>query len=159
MTSILPKPSSRTRKPIEELQSTSNSNQTHQITSDQKTTTTTHTPSMMIKEDEIQTYNLTHQLLPHSNIHKLMKQSLPIEIKISNSSKSLIQSCVSEFLIFILSHSNSLLSSSTTTTTSSSSIKRKTINGLDLLESLKHLGFWGYFNVLKIYLIKYRSSK
>ncbi|KAH9808726.1 hypothetical protein DFH28DRAFT_908029, partial [Melampsora americana] len=59
-----------------------------------------------IEEHEIQTYNLTHQLLPHSNIYKPMKQSLPIEIKISISYKPPIQPCVSEFLIFILSHSN-----------------------------------------------------
>ncbi|EGG00069.1 uncharacterized protein MELLADRAFT_93911 [Melampsora larici-populina 98AG31] len=130
--------------------STSTSNQIHQTEPQKKSS---------IKEHEIQSYNLTHQLLPHSNIYKLMKQSLPNEIKITNSSKTLIQSCVSEFLIFILSHSNSLLSnpSSKFTVVHHHHHKRKTINGLDLLNSFKELGFIGYFNVLKIYLIKYRS--
>ncbi|KAI8452828.1 histone-fold-containing protein, partial [Phakopsora pachyrhizi] len=103
--------------------------------------------SRPIDDTDLDKFNPQHLLLPLSNVSKLMKYSLPADAKVSNQSKLLIQSCVSEFCNFLGSHSNSNVIRN----------DRKTINGVDLIFSLKELGFDGYHQCLQIYLVKYRN--
>ncbi|KAI9616270.1 hypothetical protein KEM48_005246 [Puccinia striiformis f. sp. tritici PST-130] len=109
-----------------------------------KVTTTSTAP---IKETEVDRFNSQHLLLPISNISKIMKASVPLDSKISNSSKILIQSCVSEFISFLTSDANEQVLAE----------KRRTLNGVDLICAVRRLGFEGYYEALQIYLAKYRT--
>ncbi|KAH9466511.1 hypothetical protein H4Q26_001232 [Puccinia striiformis f. sp. tritici PST-130] len=107
----------------------------------------TTTSTAPIKETEVDQFNSQHLLLPISNISKIMKASVPLDSKISNPSKVLIQSCVSEFISFLTSDANEQVLAE----------KRRTLNGVDLLCAVKRLGFEGYYEALQIYLAKYRT--
>ncbi|KAH9460076.1 hypothetical protein PSHT_06108 [Puccinia striiformis] len=109
-----------------------------------KVTTTSTAP---IKETEVDRFNSQHLLLPISNISKIMKASVPLDSKISNSSKILIQSCVSEFISFLTSDANEQVLAE----------RRRTLNGVDLICAVRRLGFEGYYEALQIYLAKYRT--
>ncbi|OAV97586.1 hypothetical protein, variant [Puccinia triticina 1-1 BBBD Race 1] len=101
-----------------------------------------------IKDTEVDQFNPQHLLLPLSNISKLMKASVPLDSKISNPSKILIQACVSEFISFLSSDANEQVLAE----------KRRTLNGVDLICAVKRLGFEGYYEALEIYLAKYRTG-
>ncbi|EFP74775.2 nuclear transcription factor Y, beta [Puccinia graminis f. sp. tritici CRL 75-36-700-3] len=103
--------------------------------------------SAPIKETEVDRFNPQHLLLPLSNISKLMKASVPLDSKISNPSKLLIQACVSEFISFLTSDANEQVLAE----------KRRTLNGVDLICAVRRLGFEGYYEALQIYLAKYRT--
>ncbi|ODQ48404.1 hypothetical protein PICMEDRAFT_20948, partial [Pichia membranifaciens NRRL Y-2026] len=84
--------------------------------------------------------------LPIANVDRVMRHSLPKNVKISKEAKECMQECVSEFISFITSQAaeKCLIE------------KRKTLNGEDILYSLYSLGFENYAEVLRIYLAKYR---
>ncbi|KAG0139125.1 hypothetical protein CROQUDRAFT_111747 [Cronartium quercuum f. sp. fusiforme G11] len=118
----------------------------HTTTTDSRETAKEIAP-VPIQETELEAYNPSHLLLPHSNVYKLMRSSLPSDVKISNATKGLVQECVSEFVSFVTSEANQAVLDE----------KRKTLNGVDVLCALKRLGFDGYYDVLRIYLFKYRT--
>ncbi|PWN34958.1 histone-fold-containing protein, partial [Meira miltonrushii] len=84
--------------------------------------------------------------LPISNISRLMKKALPRQAKVSSSAKDLIQACCIEFISFLTSEANDRCLAE----------KRKTINGDDILFSMKSLGFEEYEVVCRIWLSRYR---
>ncbi|KAI3959681.1 hypothetical protein MKW92_049410 [Papaver armeniacum] len=75
------------------------------------------------------------RFLPIANVSRIMKKALPANAKISKDAKETVQECVSEF------------------------IKKKTINGDDLLWAMTTLGFEEYVEPLKIYLQKFREME
>ncbi|ODQ80241.1 hypothetical protein BABINDRAFT_26753, partial [Babjeviella inositovora NRRL Y-12698] len=86
--------------------------------------------------------------LPIANVvARVMKAALPSNAKLSKDSKECIQECVSEFISFITSEAAERCQAE----------KRKTLNGEDLLNSFRDLGFENYAETLKIYLAKYRE--
>ncbi|KNZ46298.1 nuclear transcription factor Y, beta [Puccinia sorghi] len=101
-----------------------------------------------IEETEVDSFNPQHLLLPLSNISKLMKASVPLDSKISNTSKLMVQSCVSEMISFVAAEANDQVLAE----------KRRTLNGVDLLCAFKRLGFDAYYEALQIYLAKYRTG-
>lgn len=91
---------------------------------------------------------LTEATLPISNISRLMKKALPRQAKVSSSAKDLIQACCIEFISFLTSEANDRCLAE----------KRKTINGDDILFSMKSLGFDEYEIVCRIWLSRYRMA-
>ena len=85
--------------------------------------------------------------LPIANISRIMKRVPPENGKIAKNAKECMQECVSELISFITSEASDRCSSE----------KRKTINGDDILYSLRVLGFDNYEQVLKVYLSRYRQ--
>lgn len=85
--------------------------------------------------------------LPIANVARIMKNSLPPTAKVSKDAKECVQECVSEFISFITSEAADKCLNE----------KRKTINGEDILTSMRALGFDNYERVLTIYLAKYRN--
>ncbi|TIA91762.1 hypothetical protein E3P99_00885 [Wallemia hederae] len=100
-------------------------------------------------ESELGEFKEQDRFLPIANVARIMKNSLPDNVKISKDSKESVQECVSEFISFITSEAQerSLLE------------KRKTINGEDLIHSMSALGFENYSQLLKIYLAKFRHNQ
>lgn len=88
------------------------------------------------------------RFLPIANISRIMKKSLPPNVKIAKDAKETLQECVSEFISFITSEASDKCQQE----------KRKTINGEDLLWAMSTLGFDKYVDPLKVYLQKYRES-
>lgn len=78
-----------------------------------------------------------------------MKRALPDNGKIAKNAKECMQECVSELISFITSEASDRCGSE----------KRKTINGDDILYSLRVLGFDNYEQVLKVYLSRYRQAQ
>lgn len=89
------------------------------------------------------------QFLPIANVSRIMKKSLPANVKISKEAKQTIQECVSEFISFITGEASDKCQRE----------KRKTINGDDLLWAMTTLGFENYVGPLKVYLNKYRETE
>ena len=89
--------------------------------------------------------NVRH--LPIANVSRIMKKLLDEETKISKESKELVQECVSDFISFITFEACEKCQSE----------KRKTINGDDLIHSLRVFGFDMYTPFLESYLAKYRQ--
>ncbi|WFD22336.1 transcriptional activator hap3 [Malassezia equina] len=87
--------------------------------------------------------------LPIANISRIMKRALPENGKIAKNAKECMQECVSELISFITSEASDRCGSE----------KRKTINGDDILYSLRVLGFDNYEQVLKVYLSRYRQAQ
>ncbi|WFD43036.1 transcriptional activator hap3 [Malassezia psittaci] len=87
--------------------------------------------------------------LPIANISRIMKRALPDNGKIAKNAKECMQECVSELISFITSEASDRCGSE----------KRKTINGDDILYSLRVLGFDNYEQVLKVYLSRYRQAQ
>ncbi|WFD32276.1 transcriptional activator hap3 [Malassezia sp. CBS 17886] len=87
--------------------------------------------------------------LPIANISRIMKRALPENGKIAKNAKECMQECVSELISFITSEASDRCGSE----------KRKTINGDDILYSLRVLGFDNYEQVLKVYLSRYRHAQ
>ena len=87
--------------------------------------------------------------LPIANISRIMKRALPDNGKIAKNAKECMQDCVSELISFITSEASDRCGRE----------KRKTINGDDILYSLRVLGFDNYEQVLKVYLSRYRQAQ
>lgn len=87
--------------------------------------------------------------LPIANISRIMKRVLPDNGKIAKNAKECMQECVSELIAFVTSEASDRCGSE----------KRKTINGDDILYSLRVLGFDNYEQVLKVYLSRYRQAQ
>ena len=87
--------------------------------------------------------------LPIANISRIMKRVLPENGKIAKNAKECMQECVSELISFVTSEASDRCGSE----------KRKTINGDDILYSLRVLGFDNYEQVLKVYLSRYRQAQ
>lgn len=87
--------------------------------------------------------------LPIANISRIMKRALPENGKIAKNAKECMQECVSELISFVTSEASDRCGSE----------NRKTINGDDILYSLRVLGFDNYEQVLKVYLSRYRQAQ
>jgi len=87
--------------------------------------------------------------LPIANISRIMKRALPENGKIAKNAKECMQECVSELISFVTSEASDRCGSE----------KRKTINGDDILYSLRVLGFDNYEQVLRVYLSRYRQAQ
>lgn len=87
------------------------------------------------------------RLLPIANVSRIMKNSLPENSKLAKEAKECVQECVSEFISFVISEAADICIQG----------KRKLVNGEDVLYALKALGFDNYFEVMKVYLHRYRE--
>ncbi|KAF3951965.1 hypothetical protein CMV_022434 [Castanea mollissima] len=74
------------------------------------------------------------RLLPIANVGRIMKQSLPLNAKISKEAKETMQECVSEFISFVTSEASEKCRKE----------RRKTVNGDDVCWALEALGFDDY---------------
>ena len=84
------------------------------------------------------------RFLPIANIGRIIRDNLPPEVKLSKEAKEIFQECASEFISFITSEASDKCNAD----------KRKTMNGDDILQAMKNLGFDKYIPILKIYLEK-----
>ncbi|KAK4688699.1 nuclear transcription Y subunit beta, partial [Tremellales sp. Uapishka_1] len=98
-------------------------------------------------DEQVEEYREQDRWLPIANVSRIMKNSLPPVAKVSKEAKECVQECVSEFISFITSEAADKTLNE----------KRKTINGEDILTSMRALGFDNYEGVLKVYLAKYRE--
>ncbi|XP_028118823.1 nuclear transcription factor Y subunit B-2-like [Camellia sinensis] len=73
------------------------------------------------------------RFLPIANVSRIMKKALPVNAKISTSTKETVQECISEFISFI--------------------------TGDDLLWAMTTLGFEEYVEPLKVYLLRFRDME
>ncbi|KAH8920533.1 histone-fold-containing protein [Atractiella rhizophila] len=97
-------------------------------------------------ETQIEAYREQDRFLPIANVARLMKKPLSPGSKVSKDAKELLQESVSEFISFLTSEANDKCVNE----------NRKTINGEDIIWSLKTLGFERYHQCLTVYLAKYR---
>ncbi len=75
--------------------------------------------------------------------------ALPDNSKVSKEAKDCIQECVSEFIGFVTNEASDRLKRE----------KRKTVTGLDLIVSMRALGFDDYLPYLELFLDKYRKVR
>lgn len=87
------------------------------------------------------------RLLPIANVGRIMKQSLPLNAKISKEAKETMQECVSEFISFVTSEASEKCRKE----------RRKTVNGDDVCWALEALGFDDYSWPIRRYLHRYRE--
>ncbi|XP_075656165.1 nuclear transcription factor Y subunit B-5-like [Castanea sativa] len=87
------------------------------------------------------------RLLPIANVGRIMKQSLPLNAKISKEAKETMQECVSEFISFVTSEASDKCRKE----------RRKTVNGDDVCWALEALGFDDYSGPIRRYLHRYRE--
>ncbi|WWC90681.1 uncharacterized protein L201_005617 [Kwoniella dendrophila CBS 6074] len=97
---------------------------------------------------QVEEFREQDRWLPIANVARIMKTSLPGSAKVSKEAKECVQECVSEFISFITSEAAEKCLNE----------KRKTLNGEDILTSMRSLGFDNYEGVLRVYLTKYRDS-
>ncbi|WWC63330.1 uncharacterized protein I303_105930 [Kwoniella dejecticola CBS 10117] len=97
---------------------------------------------------QVEEFREQDRWLPIANVARIMKTSLPGSAKVSKEAKECVQECVSEFISFITSEAAEKCLNE----------KRKTLNGEDILTSMRSLGFDNYEGVLRVYLAKYRDS-
>lgn len=105
----------------------------------------------MSREEEVpvaRSHVQQDRYLPKANINRIMKHVIPENGKIAKDSKELMQECTSEFISFITNEANERCHS----------LKRKTINGEDILWAMETLGFGHYLEHLRLYLQKYREG-
>nr|WLQ69708.1 NFY protein [Zingiber officinale] len=88
------------------------------------------------------------RFLPIANITRILNKALPNHAKVAKETKETMQECVSEFISFITSEACERCMT----------LKKKTINGDDVLWSMATLGFEDYVPPLKLYLGKYRQG-
>ncbi|KAG4988802.1 hypothetical protein JHK82_031138 [Glycine max] len=82
------------------------------------------------------------RFLPIANVSRIMKKTLPANVKISKYTKETVQEYVSALISFIIDKASNKCQRE----------KRKTINGDDLLWAMTTLGFEDYLEPLKGYL-------
>ncbi|KAK8854763.1 hypothetical protein IAR55_003502 [Kwoniella newhampshirensis] len=97
---------------------------------------------------QVEEFREQDRWLPIANVARIMKSSLPTSAKVSKEAKECVQECVSEFISFITSEAAEKCLNE----------KRKTLNGEDILTSMRALGFDNYEGVLRVYLAKYRDA-
>ncbi|WWD19093.1 hypothetical protein CI109_103551 [Kwoniella shandongensis] len=97
---------------------------------------------------QVEEFREQDRWLPIANVARIMKSSLPSSAKVSKEAKECVQECVSEFISFITSEAAEKCLNE----------KRKTLNGEDILTSMRALGFDNYEGVLRVYLAKYRDA-
>ncbi|WVN85926.1 uncharacterized protein L203_101080 [Cryptococcus depauperatus CBS 7841] len=117
-------------------------------TSAQASSSTDGAPPKPFTEAQVEEFKEQDRWLPIANVARIMKTSLPASAKVSKEAKECVQECVSEFISFITSEAAEKCSNE----------KRKTLNGEDILTSMRALGFDNYEGVLRVYLAKYRDS-
>ncbi|TYJ53004.1 nuclear transcription factor Y subunit beta [Cryptococcus floricola] len=105
-------------------------------------------PPKPFTEAQVEEFREQDRWLPIANVARIMKSSLPSSAKVSKEAKECVQECVSEFISFITSEAAEKCLNE----------KRKTLNGEDILTSMRALGFDNYEGVLRVYLAKYRDS-
>ena len=88
------------------------------------------------------------RFLPIANINRIMKAALPIDTKISKEARECVQECVSEFIAFITCEACEITFCE----------KRKTINGEDIIKSMKELNFQDYLENVEHYNRMYREA-
>ncbi|XP_027341169.1 nuclear transcription factor Y subunit B-8-like [Abrus precatorius] len=86
--------------------------------------------------------------MPISNVTKIMRQILPINAKISESAKEMIQQCVTKYIAFVTKKAKERCQSD----------YRKIMNVEDLLWALEELGFDDYVGPLTVFLQRYREE-
>ncbi|WOO78592.1 Transcriptional activator HAP3 [Vanrija pseudolonga] len=106
-------------------------------------------PAAPFTDAQVDEFREQDRWLPIANVSRIMKNSLPTTAKVSKEAKECVQECVSEFISFITSEAAEKCLNE----------KRKTINGEDILTSMRALGFDNYEGVLKVYLAKYREHQ
>ncbi|EIW68177.1 hypothetical protein TREMEDRAFT_32091 [Tremella mesenterica DSM 1558] len=106
-------------------------------------------PSAPFTDAQVAQFREQDRWLPIANVARIMKGSIPPTAKVSKDAKECVQECVSEFISFITSEAADKCLNE----------KRKTINGEDILTSMRALGFDNYERVLTIYLAKYRNVR
>ncbi|WVR07508.1 hypothetical protein IAU60_004550 [Kwoniella sp. DSM 27419] len=99
-------------------------------------------------DEQVEEFREQDRWLPIANVARIMKTSLPTSAKVSKEAKECVQECVSEFISFITSEAAEKCLNE----------KRKTLNGEDILTSMRALGFDNYEGVLRVYLAKYRDA-
>ena len=77
-----------------------------------------------------------------------MKSALPSDTKISKEARECVQECVSEFIAFITCEACELTLAE----------KRKTINGEDVIKSMRELNFMDYIDNVEHYNKMYRET-
>lgn len=77
-----------------------------------------------------------------------MKEALPRDTKISKEARECVQECVSEFIAFITCESCEITKEE----------KRKTINGEDIIRSMRELNFEDYLSNIVYYNKKYKQA-
>ncbi len=87
------------------------------------------------------------RFLPIANINRIMKEALPKDTKISKEARECVQECVSEFIAFITCESCEITKEE----------KRKTINGEDIIRSMRELNFEDYLPLVEYYNKKYKQ--
>ena len=88
------------------------------------------------------------RFLPIANINRIMKEALPKDTKISQEARECVQECVSEFIAFITCESCEITKEE----------KRKTINGEDIIRSMRELNFEDYLSNVEYYNKKYKQT-
>ena len=88
------------------------------------------------------------RFLPIANINRIMKASLPSDTKISKEARECVQECVSEFIAFITCEACEITMAE----------KRKTINGDDIIKSMRDLNFEQYIENIEYYNEKYKKA-
>ena len=88
------------------------------------------------------------RFLPIANINRIMKEALPKDTKISKEARECVQECVSEFIAFVTCESCEITKEE----------KRKTINGEDIIRSMKELNFEEYLSNIIYYNKKYKLA-
>ena len=86
--------------------------------------------------------------MPIANINRIMKEALPKDTKISKEARECVQECVSEFIAFITCESCEITKEE----------KRKTINGEDIIRSMRELNFEDYLANIVYYNKKYKQT-
>ncbi|ORY35536.1 histone-fold-containing protein [Naematelia encephala] len=105
-------------------------------------------PDLPFTDAQVEEFREQDRWLPIANVARIMKTALPGSAKVSKEAKECVQECVSEFISFITSEAAEKCLNE----------KRKTINGEDILTSMRALGFDNYEGVLKVYLAKFREA-
>lgn len=88
------------------------------------------------------------EFLPISNINRIMKAAIHLNLKISKDAKKLMDECVTEFICFVTSEASEKCKRE----------RKKTINGDDILTVMNLLGFENYVVLMKVYSHKYKQS-
>eukprot|EP01121_Diplochlamys_sp_Union-15-3_P015989 TRINITY_DN5364_c0_g2_i1.p1 TRINITY_DN5364_c0_g2~~TRINITY_DN5364_c0_g2_i1.p1 ORF type:complete len:187 (-),score=32.12 TRINITY_DN5364_c0_g2_i1:54-590(-) len=89
-----------------------------------------------------------NQSLPKATIEKILKETLPPEIKCSPDTRDLILKCCVEFIHMVTSEASDICNKE----------GRKTISPAHLLESLKTLGFESYIEEVKQAHVQYKKE-
>ncbi|KAM0917732.1 hypothetical protein ACQ4PT_009185 [Festuca glaucescens] len=88
------------------------------------------------------------RLMPIANVIRIMRRVLPLQAKISDDAKELVQDCVSEFISFVTGEANERCHAE----------HRKTVTSEDVVWAMDNLGFDDYVMPLTAFLQRMRAS-